>query len=177
MEHVEQTIADAQKKLAEMEKAVIDMKTLINGLCAMAGKPPLYADSALVPSNTPMAIRRDQFYGRGIYEALKEILEIRKSESKGPATVNELHAALRSGGYNFEAKDEENEKRGVRISLAKNSGVFHRLPEGNTWGLLKWYPGIKPPKSADNDQAAAEKDDEIDKNESEGGQVKEGDKK
>ena len=33
----------------------------------------------------------------------------------------------------------------LRISLGKSSHTFHKLPNGQ-YGLLEWYPNVKPPK-------------------------------
>jgi hypothetical protein len=98
-------------------------------------------------------IRRGQFYGQPLATCLRTILEMRRSAGgEDVASVNELYAALKEGGYAFEAKDDENAKNGVRISLRKNS-QFHRIPSGD-WGLRSWYPNIKAEKddSEDKDQ-------------------------
>lgn len=36
---------------------------------------------------------------------------------------------------------------GIRQVLRKNSGIFHRLPNGE-WGLLAWYERVKQQKQA-----------------------------
>lgn len=59
-------------------------------------------------------------------------------------------------------RDEENAKRGLRVSLTKNSVTFHKLPNGK-YGLLDWYPGAKtkrPRNGTTND--AADDDNGID---------------
>jgi hypothetical protein len=45
----------------------------------------------------------------------------------------------------------------MRISLAKNSSLFHKLPTGK-FGLLEWYPNAKPLKASKtaDDEAGAE---------------------
>lgn len=68
---------------------------------------------------------------------------MRRTANLGPATVGEIYDALLAGGYNFESKDTANGKRGLRVSLTKNSSIFHRLPDGKTFGLASWYPKIK----------------------------------
>ena len=63
------------------------------------------------------------------------------------ATVNEIYDGLIAGGYQFDAKDALNAKRGLRISLTKNSSTFYRVPNGR-YGLLVWYPNAKAQSTA-----------------------------
>jgi hypothetical protein len=146
-DHIKRTIADLQDELAKQESAVIETKKLINMLCGRAGIAPMYADAQLQPSGVALSIRSDQFYGQPLAGAIRTILEMRKSQGRGPATVNELYDALLEGGFKFDTKDEANAKRGLRISVTKNTQTFHRLP-GPTGriGLLEWYPRAKQPK-------------------------------
>lgn len=51
------------------------------------------------------------------------------------------------------SKDEDGQKRGVAITLAKNSAKFHKLPNGD-FGLLVWYPNVKAKKESRSDSAA-----------------------
>jgi hypothetical protein len=69
--------------------------------------------------------------------------------------VDEIHQALLAGGYKFEAATEEIAKRGLRISLTKNSHSFHKLPSG-LYGLREWYPAIKDTKAKASDSGAAD---------------------
>ena len=64
----------------------------------------------------------------------------------GPASVSEIYEAMLAGGYEFEAKDADNAKRGLRISLTKSSATFTKLPQGK-YGLREWYPTVKDPKA------------------------------
>lgn len=137
-----------QRKVAEQEKQLSHTKTLINQLCVEAGEPPIYSD--IQRSEDVRSIRSDQYYGQPLATAVRNFLEAR--QTIGPATVDEVYDALLKGGFQFEAKDEENSKRGLRISLTKNSVTFHKLPNGS-YGLLSWYPNAKQPKSdAKNDE-------------------------
>lgn len=156
-DHIQQTIADLQAKLSEQESAVVKTKRLINQLCDMAGMPPMYQDTEIHESGAvSLSIQGDQFYGQPLSTCIRQILEMRKSLKQGPATVNEIYAALTQGNYQFETKSEDNAKRGLRISLTKNTAIFHKLPNGK-FGLLEWYPNAKNtrPQRAD----AAETDE------------------
>lgn len=153
-EHLKHTIADLQSKLAEQEEAVITTKTLINQLAEMAGMPPVYSDAELQVANTSnLSIRSDQFYGQPQATCVREILEMRRSLNQGPATVNEIFEAMKEGGFAFDTKNDENAKRGLRISISKNTALFHKLPNGRI-GLLAWYPKAKQPKNGTNDSTA-----------------------
>lgn len=146
-DHIRQTIADLQDELRQQEAAALDTKKLINLLCDRAGLPKLYCDQELqISGSVSMSIRSDQFYGQPLVTALREVLIMRRTLDQGPATINDLFASLIEGGFAFDTKNEDNAKRGLRISITKNSSVFHKLPNGKI-GLLEWYPNAKGSKS------------------------------
>lgn len=145
-DHFEQTIAELQKKLQEQEQEVIKTKDMINRLCEYARKPPLYTDADLKPTSAITNIRSDQFYGQPLARAVREALEMRHNTNVGPASVKEIYEILKQGGYLFETKNEQNAMRGLRISLAKNTALFHKLPNGR-FGLVAWYPKIQAARS------------------------------
>ena len=41
----------------------------------------------------------------------------------------------------------------MTITLGKNSGIFHKLPNGR-FGMLSWYPNAKPIKVTTNNGTA-----------------------
>jgi hypothetical protein len=143
MDHMELTIADLQAKVREMERAAADIKATINKLCALSGRPAMYADTSLSADTGQGELRKDRYYGKPLSTAVRMYLEGR--ENLGAATLEEIFAALLEGGFKFAGKDEENAKRGLAISLSKNAKVFHHLPSG-AWGLSDWYPGVKQAK-------------------------------
>jgi hypothetical protein len=142
-DHLRLAIADLELKLAEQLKTVAKTKAGINQLAELAGIPAPYADIEEVSAGA--AIRPDQFYGQALHTAMRNYLEWR-GKARGPATVNEIFEVLKAGGYQFETKNDDNSKRIIRITLTKNSIVFHKLPNGS-YGLLAWYPNAKPKKS------------------------------
>lgn len=160
---IQLAIAKLQAKLKEQERAASKTKMAINALCEAIDQPPMYAeDTADGADNVSLAIRSDQFYGQPLAGAIRTILEMRRKQERGPATVNEIYAALIEGGFAFDTRNEENAKRGLRVSLTKNSVTFHKLPNGK-YGLLDWYPGAKtkrPRNGTTND--AADDDNGID---------------
>jgi hypothetical protein len=146
-DHIRQTIAELQKALIEDQKKVLDKKHLINQLAELAGMGRIYPDAELQGGpSLNLAIQSDQFYGQPLASSIRTILELRKALNQGPATINEIYSSLIEGGFAFETKNEENAKRGLRISITKNSDVFHKLPNGK-FGLVIWYPNVKQPKT------------------------------
>ena len=112
----------------------------------MAGRPLVFEDVKVAQHAAVGPLKGDEYYGKGFQTVVRTILEARKITGAGPATVNEIYLAMTSGGYVFDAKDDENAKRGLRISLGKSTHTFHKLPNGK-FGLLEWYPAIKPAKA------------------------------
>jgi hypothetical protein len=154
-----------EQRLSEQLDRVATSKKLINQLCIESGLPIRYPEAEIMSAGS-RTIRGDQFYGQPLASAVREILEMRKAAGMGAATVNEIHALLVQGGFQFEAKDDENAKRSLRISLTKNSTMFHRLPNGQ-YGLLLWYPAVKPPKAEPKNDPhdPGEEENETSKNE------------
>lgn len=146
-EQLEPAIAALQQQLTDQEKKVIETKTLINRLCEAAGIPPAYADVGAVSGPSITAIRGDTFYGKVLTTAAREYLTMRKAANLGPTTARDIYENLKKGGYHFETEDANNAMTGIRQVLRKNSGIFHRLPNGE-WGLLAWYERVKQQKQA-----------------------------
>lgn len=162
-DHIRQTIADLQKRLAEDEKKVLDSKRLINQLSDMAGIPKPYADNELAEpgSGVSLTIRSDQFYGQPLASCIRDILEMRKALNQGPATINEIYDALVEGGFEFDTKNDENAKRGLRISISKNTTTFHKLPRNGRIGLREWYPNVRSKKSQKDEESVENQPDEV----------------
>ena len=142
-ENLDRTISDLMKMIETTEGELAENKRVVNRLCKMNGRQPVYAESAAASGATINSIRRDQWYGQPISTAIREYLTMRRVGDQGPGTVNEIYDALIQGGFRFETKDDENAKRALRISLTKNTSIFHRMPDGKTYGLLEWYPDVK----------------------------------
>lgn len=161
-DHVQQTIADLQVKLGEQEAAAIKTKRLINTLCEVANIPLLYQDSELESGGgIALSIQGDQFYGQPLSTCIRNVLEMRRTLKQGPATVNEIHSALVQGNFQFDTKTEDNAKRNLRISLTKNTAIFHKLPNGK-FGLLEWYPNVKPSRQRAGEPEAESEEESAD---------------
>jgi hypothetical protein len=144
-------IAALQTQVQQQERELRETKRLINKLSKLEGVEPPFpaAEDESSESVSIGTMRRDLFYGVALATAIRKYLEMRRAAGHGPATVNDIYGALVSGGYKFETANERNAKRGLYISLAKNSVTFHKLPspsgneEASVFGLLEWYPNAK----------------------------------
>jgi hypothetical protein len=146
VEHIDKTLAQALEKLKGQEAAVAQTKQLINQLLEFAGRPPMYADIAAASAGAA-PLRGDEFYGHKQSTACRLVLERRKAMNLGPATVDEIFAGLKEGGYAYEARDDAMAMKSIYNMLVQNSAIFHRLPSGK-FGLAVWYPNA-PKKKRD----------------------------
>src|ERR1051326_381811 len=147
-DNIKKTIEDMQVELRKHEEQVVTTKKLINQLCVYAKMEQMYPDSELQASTGSLIVQRNSFFGRPLTGCLRDYLEMRKRSNLGPAPLNDIFEALKAGGYDLQtisAKGEADQKRGVAISLGKNTVTFIRLPTDD-WGLLEWYPSIKEKK-------------------------------
>lgn len=146
MDHIQKTIEVANEKIRELEAEVIRHKKLVNQLCAFAKLEPQYGDEALQAEGAPqLAVKRNSFFGQPLSTCVREFLEMRWKSKVGPASLDDIFAALKTGGFDLDqvsTKSETDQKRGLAITLGKNSVTFIRLPNDD-WGLVEWYPGYK----------------------------------
>lgn len=143
---LDQAIEEIVGQIGKLEAEIRDKKSTVNTLCGVAGREAMYeldAPETAVPSR----IRSDQFYGQALATAVRTILEMRKAQNLGAATVKEIFEALTMGGYTFNTKTDDVAHASLRNSLSKNTVTFHKLPNGR-FGLLSWYPNARPAKSA-----------------------------
>jgi hypothetical protein len=159
-ETIKATIKELQGQLRALDEEAIQIKTTINLLCKRGGMDPIYAE----PDGSSFAagagdIKGDTFYGQPLNSCIRDYLERRKTAGLGPATAREIFQALSQGGFQFNAKSEENAMRSLRITLSKATHTFHKLPNGS-FGLLRWYPTVKPAKPVADDEPDADADDE-----------------
>jgi len=150
-DHIQKTIEDAKAELRKHEEAVITTKKLINQLCLFGKLPPMFGDAELQAGNSSgiTVIRKNAFYGRPLATCVREFLEARKAMNLGEASLDEIMEALKEGSFDLEtvSTDKDGQRRGVAISMGKNTPVFHRLPSDD-WGLTAWYSNLKDKKKA-----------------------------
>ncbi|MDX6498380.1 MAG: hypothetical protein QOG23_1640 [Blastocatellia bacterium] len=136
---MQQVLADVQAKITAHLDEIAKLKKTANHLADMSGESPIYTDvdldqdmAAGVAPNRP-----DAYYGKPLATAVREYLEFRRKA----VPVEEILKGLGQGGFDFEALEwsPSTRLRALAMSMAKNTAVFHKLPNG-TWGLLAWYP-------------------------------------
>jgi len=146
MEHIQKTIDQANEKIRQLEVEIISHKRLVNQLCAFAKLEPQYADESLQPEGAAqLTVKRNSFFGQPLSTCVRGFLEMRGKAKLGPASLDEIFGALKTGGFDLEqisTKSDSEQKRGLAITLGKNSVMFIRLPNDD-WGLVDWYPGYK----------------------------------
>ncbi|MDR3483697.1 MAG: hypothetical protein P4M05_02155 [Bradyrhizobium sp.] len=153
---VAETIDKLSGEITAEEMATRKKKEMVNTLCTVIGRAPAYAIAEAAMA-VPTSIRSDQFYGQPLASAVRTILEMRKQRGLGAATNNEIYDALTAGGYEFDTKSDDIARKSLRNSIAKNTALFHKLPNGQ-FGLLSWYPNVKKPRaqSASPEEVALE---------------------
>src|SRR5258708_4864464 len=117
--------------IAQLEQQIAQHKTTINGMCVLANRAPMFADVGGTSASAPL--RDDEFYGKPLATAVKDVFDRRKASGNGAATVAEIYDMLVRGGFHFATKNSENAKRNLYQNLSKNS-KFHKLPNGS-YGL------------------------------------------
>jgi hypothetical protein len=130
--------AQLREQLAEADET----KKMINSLLRRMGEEPEFGDSELDQRETTrpsIGGRADQYYGKPFATAAQEYLERRKQA----CSAEEILRGLEQGGFDFRQLNwkENDRKRSLAISLAKNNQKFHKLPN-NTFGLVAWYPSL-----------------------------------
>jgi len=125
-------------RVDEQMRSVIETKKMINSLRQMNGETPLFTDAELQITETGPS-RSDMYYGKGLGTACREYLEWKRQA----CSAEDILKGLVQGGFDFKSSgwDEDNRLRNLAISLAKNSSMFHKLPN-NTFGLISWYPEV-----------------------------------
>jgi hypothetical protein len=123
---------------------VSSTKQAINVLLRMVGKEPMFPDESPEQVRAAFNVEPDQYYGRPLATCVQEYLEQRKKATgKGAVDVSDILKALERGGFDFKAQGwrDSDRLRSLSISLAKNTKVFHRLPN-QMFGLISWYPDV-----------------------------------
>jgi hypothetical protein len=146
MKHAEQTIADLESRLKELDTEAQRIKTAINCLCEVMGRAPMY-DEVVQNNKKSSRTRPDEYYGRPLATVITEVFEKRKAAELGAATLDEIYNELIAGGCKFTGKNDGIKKRGLAISMSKNP-KFHHLLSNDTWGLTEWYPTARESREA-----------------------------
>lgn len=144
----ESEIDPLRQQLAAKEAELTPLKITANELCKLAGLPAEFdlqgsavagGTSATVPGR--LTIRPDQFFNKELSEAVVEYLNARKAingDTPSPATVDEIYAALVTGGYKFNGTSDANKKAALKTALTRNTTQMAKIAE-DLYGLRKWY--------------------------------------
>jgi hypothetical protein len=144
------------EELEQHTRAALETKKLVNSLRRKNGEEPLFSDAELQESQLVAGvIRADLFYGKPLATAAREYLEIRKRACK----PEEIFDGLTEGGFDFDSLgwNEKDRVRSLAMSMAKNTGLFHRLPNG-LFGLRAWYSNIVEKRKIERDDQKRQKE-------------------
>ncbi len=146
---IETMTEQVSAKLAE----VAELKRATNTLCKVAGIDPVYPDTDQPQPGVMMRMRPDEYYGKAFSTAARDYLNRRKQA----VSADDIMAGLEQGSFDFNAQGwkTEGRLRTVAASLAKNTAVFHRLPNG-LYGLKEWYPDAIERKKGKKESAEKE---------------------
>lgn len=136
-----QAIEEIQGKINSHQTEIADLKKAANALCRIIGSAPLYLDSEQDQSGAVSPARADAYYGKPLSTAAREYLEFRKQA----CPPEEILKGLEQGGFDFDALGWKGEHRlrSLSVSMAKNTAIFRRLPNG-MFGLKAWYQDAVP---------------------------------
>lgn len=150
-------------EIEKLDREAGELKRAVNKMCELGGRAPMYKVDDSQAKGTA-SLRRDHFFGVPLATAVRQFLVMRgdpKAGGQGAATVNEIYSALVKGGFSFETKSALNAKRGLRVSLSKNTQTFTRVGgEGeDAYGLAEWYPAAREGREARSRTEAAGAED------------------
>src|SRR5437773_11001322 len=113
------TIDKIHAQIGVLEEQIDKKKEAINMLCELEGEPIMYPDAGSDQGKTLATFRSDQFFGRPMATAAREILEQRGTRNLGAISLDELFDTMRAGGFAFENNNEQIARRNLAITLAK----------------------------------------------------------
>jgi hypothetical protein len=159
-EATQKVLADIQAKIESHLEEVAKLKKTANMVADIGGQGPIYADVD-EDSKAVGPTRADAYYGKPLATAVREYLEFRRQA----VPVEDIQKGLEQGGFDFDAAGwtKSGRLRALAVSIAKNTNVFHRLPNG-MWGLNHWYPEATQKKKAKaKERSRTTEDDENEK--------------
>lgn len=136
-EHMRKSIDDLLQNLKKELAQAVETKKAINALRSTLGEVPLFQDVVPEDISGKPHIPRDKFYGKPLAAAVRECLTMFGEAS----TIDEIYEALVDGGFEYNASDSNLHRRGLKISLAKNTQTFTHIKSSDSFGLREWYPG------------------------------------
>jgi hypothetical protein len=131
------SVEDMLGIIRDKEAELRELKRAANTFLKAMGEEPAFTLEEWTGREGARTVKPDQFFGRPLATAVREFLDFKGQA----ASVEEIVDALEAGGFDFKT-NPENRHRNVAISLAKNTPVFVKLPNG-TFGLRNMYPDLK----------------------------------
>ena len=142
------TIEKIRAQIGGLEEQILKHKQMVNALCVLENEPQMYpAEELQTNSSGNTGFRSDQFFGKPMATAVKEILEQRGARNLGALSLDDLFDTMKAGGFQFDNNNEQIAKRNLAITLSKNP-AFMRVPSNNNIGLAEWYPNVKKKRGA-----------------------------
>ena len=159
---VDDAIAELQREIAAAEADLNAKKNTVNVLCGVVGRPPAYrVEEPEAAPELGLSFPPDAFYGEPLATSARRVLETSKASGGSALSLDALYATLKAGGFAFDAKSDATARRSLAISLAKNTAMFLRLPNGDI-GLRGWYKRIvrqREPGAANDRDEIVDNDD------------------
>jgi len=139
----QQVLAGIQVRIQSHLDEIAKLKRTANSIADLIGEGPVYTDVESESAGSISPARADAYYGKPLATAVREYLEFRRQA----VPVDDVLRGLEKGGFDFDALqwNETGRNRALAMSMAKNTSVFHKLPNG-MWGLMSWYPEAQKKK-------------------------------
>ncbi|CAN5734699.1 hypothetical protein BH18ACI4_BH18ACI4_28620 [soil metagenome] len=147
------TIDKIYAQIGGLEEQIEKKQEAINMLYEMEGEPVAFPNIGAARASAAVAFRGDQFFGKPLATAVKEILEQRWGRKLGAMSLNELFDVMKAGGFDFGNSDDKIARRNLSIALSKNPH-FMRVPANNHIGLTEWYPNVKRKKETKDEEVS-----------------------
>ena len=140
------SVGELNPAIEHLERKVDALVAALNVLRAEAGMPPYTPSSGDGGNRGRMAaleVKPDVFFNKRQHTAIREYLEMRQAHGLGPATPREIYQALKKGGFQYTARDDQVALVGLRSLLRRRTNAFIKVGDTGAYGLVSWYPEAK----------------------------------
>lgn len=123
-------------EIEKVERDLLEMKRAANTFARRAGVEEPYPEAN--DERIRIArVRPDQFFGSPAPSTAARDFLLWRGRERGSAPLEEIHAALKAGGYDFGVRSDADARSNLKTALSKD-GQIYKLPNG-TYGLRDWY--------------------------------------
>jgi len=137
MNHINKSIEEIEEQIQQKQKELEGLQITVNNLCKYIGIEPKYVIESQIATITHRTLKGDEYFRRPTATVITMILENRKKQDLGPASIDEIYKKMLEGGYVFKVKEPN---KAIGTALGKNQ-KFTKV--GEKWGLSEWYPSAK----------------------------------